>query len=600
MYAVVDPVANDLRSNIATAAENIAGIARAVAKVADKVLSSKPIIYESSGANIGAVAVIAEIEPPPLPPTPSPKERESKENKNNPEPSPLGREKGGVKKQDLTRSQVLENLKTNSLLEESVAGKASERDVLPVFDPIPIPTGIPGFGGGGGGGGATHSNVLQNTAIENNTQETPDVEEPAEPPAAPTYSSPNAGDIVINEIAWSGTEASAADEWIELYNRTANTISLASTTLFASDGSPYIKLSGTIGPRAYYLIEADESAISDITADLVASFGTRLSDTTGESLTLAHFDGSATTTIDALDDFSCINWCGYGGGAYYLSMERISPGLPGTEQASWGINRGYQNGMRNGADRNGAVMNGTPKQRNYSSYLVNNGNYNLTSGTLVLTAAGSPYFIDSAWFTVGQGATLTAEAGAVVKFWNQAGIRVNGTLNINGSASTSTVFTSYADDEYGGDLNKDETRTSPVAGNWFGIEFLPGSSGNINYATLRYGGKYYNQDGYTRAILSANESSPSITNSIVEKSMGYGILLAYASSTVSNNIIKDNYFENDTSNSYGLYGYGGAPNISNNIFSGNYRGLYFYDLLNATFSNNTFINNISFGFATST
>ena len=43
-------------------------------------------------------------------------------------------------------------------------------------------------------------------------------------PAARISASP--GDVVINEVAWGGTHASAADEWIELYNNTTDTIPL--------------------------------------------------------------------------------------------------------------------------------------------------------------------------------------------------------------------------------------------------------------------------------------------------------------------------------------------------------------------------------------
>ena len=52
--------------------------------------------------------------------------------------------------------------------------------------------------------------------------------------------------VVINELAWAGTTANANAEWIELYNGSAASISLANWTLSAADGTPSITLSGTI------------------------------------------------------------------------------------------------------------------------------------------------------------------------------------------------------------------------------------------------------------------------------------------------------------------------------------------------------------------
>lgn len=44
--------------------------------------------------------------------------------------------------------------------------------------------------------------------------------------AASLVQSPGPGSVVINEVAWGGTAANFSHEWIELYNTTAETISL--------------------------------------------------------------------------------------------------------------------------------------------------------------------------------------------------------------------------------------------------------------------------------------------------------------------------------------------------------------------------------------
>jgi len=78
------------------------------------------------------------------------------------------------------------------------------------------------------------------------------------------------GSVVINEIAWMGTETSYSDEWIELYNNSESNISLDGWILKADDGSPEINLAGTIPTRGFYLLErTDDETIPGILADLI-------------------------------------------------------------------------------------------------------------------------------------------------------------------------------------------------------------------------------------------------------------------------------------------------------------------------------------------
>ena len=60
--------------------------------------------------------------------------------------------------------------------------------------------------------------------------------------------------IVINEIAWMGTVASANDEWIELYNTTSEEIDMTGWKLQAEDGTPSITLSCSVGAASYFLL----------------------------------------------------------------------------------------------------------------------------------------------------------------------------------------------------------------------------------------------------------------------------------------------------------------------------------------------------------
>lgn len=399
--------------------------------------------------------------------------------------------------------------------------------------------------------------------------------------------------VVLNELSYFGTPASPDDEWIELYNRTGGTINLSGWTLYAGDGTPYLQLSGSVAGGGYYLIErknsgetneATESPIADVTADLWTSFGNGL-DNGGEHLYLSYYSGTATSTIDEMDFSACGGWCGIGGGGNYLSMERKSPDVSGLTDSGWAANRGDRTDIKNGHDQSGTALRATPKAKNYANYLVNGGD-NLTSGTLTLTATGSPYFIDNTQFTIASGATLTLQAGAVVKFLGTAGIKVNGNLTANGTASSPSIFTSYYDDTYGTDFNRDGSATSPTAGDWYGIEYLSGSSGTLSYSTIRYGGKFNGTVG-SKANVYITNASPTISNSTIEYGKTYGISLDTASSTVSSNAIR--YHTTDTP-SYGIYGSGGAPTISSNTLSSNSYGMAFWDTT-GTISSNTFTNN---------
>jgi len=169
-------------------------------------------------------------------------------------------------------------------------------------------------------------------------------------------SSAQALDVVINEVAWAGHAGHTSDEWIELYNNTAQAISLAGWRLYATDGQPDLALSGDIPPHGYYLIErTDDETVSDVDADWVGSFGTGLSNG-GETLILEDDEG---TTIDTTNA-SGSEWPAGSATPSYRSMERIDPTAPDAD-ANWASNDGV---TRNGLDAGDEPINGTPKAPN--------------------------------------------------------------------------------------------------------------------------------------------------------------------------------------------------------------------------------------------
>jgi len=114
----------------------------------------------------------------------------------------------------------------------------------------------------------------------------------------------NSLDVIINEVAWSGTQASAFDEWIELYNPGATTIDLTNWRLEAADGDPSIVLSGTISGGGFFLLERGIQSVTNVTGfvytgGLLEDSGETLYllDETSATIDTANLDGGIWPTV---------------------------------------------------------------------------------------------------------------------------------------------------------------------------------------------------------------------------------------------------------------------------------------------------------------
>jgi hypothetical protein len=178
---------------------------------------------------------------------------------------------------------------------------------------------------------------------------------------------------------------------------------------------------------------------------------------------------------------------------------------------------------------------------------------------------GSPYVIEDE-VRVYDDATLTVEAGAVVKFQTDATpdddsddrgklYSYSGTLNVEGTAQDSVVFTSLKDDTYGGDTNGDGDETAPAPGDW---KHVPFRGGAVEHAVVRYGERMFNIDA----------GSPTITDSRFERSADAGILVsegyddAESAPTVEASVFADNEQE-------GIHVHNAGGTVTGNRFVGN-------------------------------
>jgi len=69
----------------------------------------------------------------------------------------------------------------------------------------------------------------------------------------PTLAAGVVRDVVINEVAWSGSVDAANDEWLELYNNTNAPVDLTGWKILDDVTSEYA-LSGVIPANGYFLI----------------------------------------------------------------------------------------------------------------------------------------------------------------------------------------------------------------------------------------------------------------------------------------------------------------------------------------------------------
>ncbi|GAB4308368.1 MAG: hypothetical protein Kow0097_08940 [Candidatus Bipolaricaulota bacterium] len=182
------------------------------------------------------------------------------------------------------------------------------------------------------------------------------------------------GPIVISEIAWGGTPASADDQWIELMNVTEREVDLTGWSLRwrlarpvapADEAWKGVELRGTVPAQSTYLLKrGTEWVIGDVPEDLIYHAAL---DPRGEVLELLDSTGRVVDTANA-DRIGVGGWAaGYGldGALPYATMERVNP-FERDHELNWRPNTGV---LSRGHDREGSALTASPRSVNEQTLL---------------------------------------------------------------------------------------------------------------------------------------------------------------------------------------------------------------------------------------
>lgn len=178
--------------------------------------------------------------------------------------------------------------------------------------------------------------------------------------------------------------------------------------------------------------------------------------------------------------------------------------------------------------------------------------------------------------TIQHSAIFTLPVGTVAKFMPGATLKLDTQAELWAEAGGGApiVFTSIADDAYGGDTNRDGQATTPHPGDWQGIN----GAGSLSYLSLqnvriRYGG------GNSLGAV-ATQSDLDLLDSTVEQSSSNGVYVAPAIGTTPLISVQRTVVQNNANHGVQVEGQAGDLEILDNTFANNYHGIQLRNVQN--------------------
>lgn len=172
-----------------------------------------------------------------------------------------------------------------------------------------------------------------------------------------------------------------------------------------------------------------------------------------------------------------------------------------------------------------------------------------------------PYFLDK--IIVPAGVTLTLDPSAIIKFYDNGNVLIEGAMSVLGMKENPVRITSWHDDSVVGDSNGDGQPTVTLSRKWQSLAVLPGGSLTVTHADIAYGGGqgYF----YTQWPSVGNTGGTILLDSVTVRDGNVGVYNSEGETTILNSTLKDNYI--------GGYLAYGSLTIHNSSIVGNDQGV---------------------------